>query len=91
MVVFKLTVRTAIHDYNLYKDFAQWQWAKVFPHLAKSAENADRTGTMYLHMQVALCMEVKMHDVCTGLVQASFIHCQFFGAHWHNAYVIGHC
>ena len=79
MVALKLTVRTAIHDYNFYKHFAQWQLAKVFPHLAKSAESVPMWTH---HMEVALRMEVKMHEVCTGLVQASFMHCQLFGAHW---------
>ena len=91
MVALKLTVRTAIHDYNFYKHFAQWQLAKVFPilRISRKCANAYTTGTMYLHMEVALRMKVKMHEVCTGLVQASFMHCQLFGAHWYN--VIEHC
>ena len=60
------------HDYNLYKNFAEWQLANV----SIKCANADTKGTLYLQMQVALRMEVNMHDACTGLVQASFMHCQ---------------
>ena len=65
-------------SYNLYKDFALWKLAKVFPicKISRKCANADTTGTLYHHKQVALRMEVNMHDVCTGLVKVSFIHCQ---------------
>ena len=52
--------------------------------------NADTTGTLYLQMGVALCMEVEMHDVRMYWSCASEFHAlSTFEAHWHN--VIGHC
>ena len=65
IIIFALCQRTAIHDYNLYKGLPPS--CKI----SRKCADVDTTGTMYLHMEVALCMEGKMHDVCTGLVRVS--------------------
>ena len=71
------TFAKALHSGN-------WQKSSPSCKISRKCANADTTGTLYLHMEVALRMEVNMHDACTGLVQASFMHCQPFGAHWHR-------
>ena len=45
-----------------------WQGSSPSCRISRKCANAYTTGTLYLHMEVALRMEVKMHEVCTGLV-----------------------